>query len=246
MKKTSLLNAVLILAAGSVFCAKASAATQLFQIGTFDNTQLEFEQESGAYNDPQYYYEAGNYSTIVAQSISGAAVNYAGGQEILLTTPLNDPELLGMPRALVPDRPVVDIFFQMDATEASSTSLEFTTTLMALGNNGSGEVGYVGSSHNLTFYLNGQAFHSDTYSTTLFADREKAFPVSVSIPFGSIPFNTGSNVLSVQRTGGSPNTPWIQFDALSLNAVPEPGSALLGLATLGLLAGRRRSARTSA
>ena len=51
----------------------------------------------------------------------------------------------------------------------------------------------------------------------------------------------GSNVISIERLGGSGASQWIQFDYLQLSAVPEPSSAvLLALGAVGLGAFRRK------
>lgn len=201
------------------------AAAVVFQIGTPDNNQAEFEQESDSFNNPQYYVHNGNYTSVIGKA--GAGSNWISGQEILSdgTSEEWGKTLDGFPRALVPGRPVIDIFFQLDAAQAASSALLFETALIWPG---------VGSSHDLTFYLNDKPFFTVDNVTV-------DTPVSVLVPQDGFDFNVGGNVLSLVRDGGSDTNPWIQFDYVRLTAIPVPEPSLAGLTILALTsAGWRR------
>ncbi len=213
--------------AGGLLSAPAFAATPIFQIGLVDNSQAEFEQESDTFNNPQYYIHEGDYGSIIGQS--GAGGTWTGPQEILADGPTaaewpTTPN--GFPRALVPGRPVIDIFFQLSTVQALSPALQFETLLFSLGG---------GSSHDVTFYLNGTPFFTQD---AIIGDT----PVNVEIPRegGGFTFNDGGNVISLVRDGGGVDSPWIQFDYVNLNAVPEPSLAWLALTAVGAAGWRRR------
>lgn len=209
-----------------------AAESVVFEIGAIDNSNADFEQETDAYNNPRYYTGPGDYS--LTSGGSGPGIDYPGpGAEILQDGPVglvdpNDPgsgqvwalSNEGFPRAVVPGRPVVDVFFQLTAEEVNSSALLFETTLFGLGAN---------SSHDLTFYLNNVAFarRVRVRGTT---------PLQLYIPH-NIPgmvFQEGPNVLTIRRTGGGlvdplgVDNPWIQFDALKLTAgVTDPAELIL-------------------
>jgi len=171
----------------------------------------EFEQEGGGRNNPQFYFDAGDYTSVVGQS--GAGANVTEAEQFR-----NDSSVEGFPRALVPGVPNVDIFFQLDEFEAAQRAVHFQADLFALGG---------GSSHDLAFYLNGQQFYSLSNVT---GNR------LVDLIFEPTVLNEGGNVLSIARTGGGSTSPWIQFDYIGLEyVVPEPASlALLAMAAAGL------------
>lgn len=200
------------------------AATLVFQIGADDNNQAEFEQEADAFNNPQYYMHNGDYTSIIGKAGAGGVWN--AGQEILSDGADSAATTDGFPRALVPSRPVIDIFFQLDASAAASPALQFETTLFWLG---------ADSVHDVTFYLNDTPFFTQD---GIAGDT----PISVLIPQGGPAFNVGSNVLSLVRDGGLETNPWIQIDYVRLTAVPEPSlAALSALAVAGAGLRRRRS-----
>lgn len=226
MKSRTRSTLAFALAAG-LFPFAAFAATPIFQIGNVDGNQAEFEQESDTFNNPQYYIHAADYAAVIGQA--GAGGNWTGPQEILADGPGADTwanSLNGFPRALVPGRPVIDIFFQLSTVEALSPALQFDTLLFGLGG---------GSSHDVTFYLNGVSFFTQD---GIVGDT----PVDVLLPRtgGGFTFNEGGNVISLVRDGGGAESPWIQFDYVILNAIPEPSSGLLLLAAVGMVGWRRR------
>lgn len=222
--KTSLIVPALA-AFMSVASLDSQAATTIFQIGVVDNSQAEFEQEADAYNNPQFYVHTGNYSAVVGRAGNGA--NWTGGPEILSNGPTAaewDDTLDGFPRALVPGRPVIDIFFQMSAVIAQSPSLQFDTKFIGQGG---------GSSHNVSILLNG---------TTIFTQSNilTDVPVSVSLPKANFTYNEGGNVISFVRDGGTDTNPWIQLDFVRLDAIPEPSIAMLSVLALAGAGLRRR------
>ncbi|MES2707618.1 MAG: hypothetical protein V4726_13570 [Verrucomicrobiota bacterium] len=224
--KLPLLPAARLLSAAGLCLATASADSVVFEIGAFDNGNADFEQETDAYNNAQYYSEPGDYSATVGGS--GMGMEFTGpGAEILQDGATAADWLLsneGFPRAVVPGRPVLDVFFQLTAAEAASNALLFETKLFGLGAN---------SSHDVAFYLNNVAI-----SRILRVRGET--PVKLYIP-ANIPgmaFHEGPNVLTIRRTGGGPvvagggDNPWIQFDALKLTAnVTSPTELLWQVGT---------------
>lgn len=206
------------LAAALALGATCHAESLVFEIGTFDGSQAEFEQENNAYNDHQFYYEPGDYSGTPGNERAGS--DYVYGYEVTEPEILSDGPLVGdehpwadtldgFPRALVPGRPVIDIFFQLTESEAASSAMKFETVLMWLGE---------GSSHDVTFYINNVPFYR-------LIDVRRDTPVEVYIPRNlPVPdghpglFQVGPNCLSIRRTGGGSQNPWIQFDALRLTA----------------------------
>lgn len=230
MKLITSFASLAVLTAGLPAPARA-AESVVFEIGAFDNANGDFEQETDAYNNPQYYTGPGDYS--LTSGGSGLGIDFAGpGAEILQDGPgglvdPNDPDsgqvwalsTEGFPRAVVPGRPVLDLFFQLTADEVNSSALLFETTLFGLGAN---------SSHDITFYLNNVAF------ARRIRVRETT-PLQLFIPH-NIPgmvFHEGPNVLTVRRTGGGlvdplgVDNPWIQFDALKLTAGVTAPSELI-------------------
>lgn len=215
----------LAIAASLCLAAPVPAVTTVFEIGVFGNspTQAEFEQESDAFNDPAFYYEPGDYTAVVGKAGPGIIATQA---EILADGPTSAEwgnSLAGFPRALVPGRPIIDIFFQLTEEEAQAPWLQFETLLTDLGGD---------SSHDVTFFLNDVPFFTQDGITA-------SLPVNVSIPSGYV---AGPNVISLVRDGGGDTNPWIQFDALRLTAVPEPAAGAFALAAAGMLALRRRRA----
>lgn len=220
--KLPLLPTFRLLAFSSLLAASAPAQSVVFEIGTFDNANADFEQESDQYNNAQYYAEAGDYSATTGGS--GPGTDWVGPEpEILQDGPggLEDPEDPsspqvwartndGFPRALVPGRPVLDIFFQLTAAEAESKALLFETKLFGLGAN---------SSHDVAIYLNGVAIERK-----LRVRGDTPWNVYIPSNLPGMVFHEGANVLTIRRTGGGPVTPdggdnpWIQFDALKLTA----------------------------
>ncbi|RYD27379.1 MAG: hypothetical protein EOP86_24620, partial [Verrucomicrobiaceae bacterium] len=199
-------------AAAGLCLATAAADTPVFEIGAFDNANGDFEQESDAYNNAQYYFAPGDYSEVTGGS--GPGTLFEGpGSETLQDGPTNvewPATQDGFPRAVVPGRPVLDVFFQLTAAQAASSALLLETKLFGLGGN---------SSHDIAFYLNNVAI------SRILRVRGDT-PVKLWIP-SNIPgmaFHEGGNVLTIRRTAGGPVTaggadnPWIQFDALKLTA----------------------------
>lgn len=232
MMKLPQLPAFRMLALASLLtAATAQADSVLFTIGAFDGGNADFEQESDAYNNAQFYTEPGDYSTVTGGS--GPGTEWVGpGSEILqdgpggLVDPL-DPESGqvwavtpdGFPRALVPGRPVLDIFFQMTAAEAESKALLLETKLFGLGGN---------SSHDVAVYLNGVAVERK-----LRVRGDTPWNVYIPANLPGMVFHEGPNVLTLRRTGGGPvivdggDNPWIQFDAVKLSANVTPPTELL-------------------
>lgn len=196
-----------LLTVGILSPCASGAESVVFEIGMFDGNQAEFEQESGLYNDAHYYWEAGDYLETMGRS-GGGTIYEEAGPEILQDGPTAETwadTLDGFPRALVPGRPIIDIFFQMTSAEAESGALLFETELMGLGG---------GSSHDVVFYLNNVPVHR---VTDVRENRSVKFYITPA-RFPDLPFIAGSNVFSAQRTGGGADNPWIQFDALRLTA----------------------------
>lgn len=222
--KKSLLLPLLAIAGGICLSHSAQAVTPIFQIGIKDGNQAEFEQEGGGRNDAQYYVNNGDYTSLTG--LSGNGVNWTSGMEPFKDDINNN---LGFPRALVLKDWVIgtDLFFQIGADVALSPYIRFDTTLILSGAN---------TSHTVEFKLNGTTFYSSP--TITLTTEQPDHPVVIDIP--SANFNVGSNVISMQRTGGVGDSPWIQFDYINLSAVPEPSLGMLALMALGFGAARRR------
>ncbi|OJV04628.1 MAG: hypothetical protein BGO12_14400 [Verrucomicrobia bacterium 61-8] len=221
------------------------AQTVIFQIGTFDNSLAEFEQEGNNRNNAQFYVDAGNYSGNLGKSTWNAGNGAGYGATSATAEPLQQGQIsaggatigsdptntLGFPRSLngldsanVLGRQVIDIFFQASSLELAEPYLSFSTSFISLG---------TGSSHNIEFYLNGVLFGSISNMTTA---------QTYSVTFASDDLLLGSNVLSIVRTDPVVATgqPWVGLDAVNLTAVPEPSSILLlGVGMLWLVAGRK-------
>lgn len=229
--------------AAVLFAAPAIAQVPLFTIGEFDGSQAEFEQESDAYNDAQYYVMPGDYSEVIGAS--GPGMEWFGpGPELLQDGPTADEWGIsneGFPRAVVPGRPVIDIFFQLTEEQAQADYLIFRTTMFWLGEN---------SSHNIVYLLNGAPFH-----VAPFVEGET--PVEVAIPREGVvapgwgaPFVAGGNVLSIVREGGGPvdpegvNNPWLQFDAVELSVATSPPVEPVGLYRTVFLIGQFNGTQT--
>lgn len=71
------------------------------------NSTSEFVQEGAPRTDQKYYWENGNYSSVVGRT--GAGVNWSGGQE-----PFKDEtSSLGFSRTIISNCSSHDIFFQI-------------------------------------------------------------------------------------------------------------------------------------
>jgi len=193
--------------------------TEVFHIGIQDNTQTEFEQEGGGRVDAKFYWETGDYTGVVGQS--GAGANVGAGERLIDGTSGD-----GFVRALTSGATTSDVFFQLTADEVARGSLRYRTSLISRG---------AGSSHDLEFSMNGTAF-------LMLTNVAAATPVDVEFDAATVGAVAGGNVVSVRRTGGGTTSPWIQFDFMQLDAVPEPSTGLLILVAGGLLALRRRRA----
>lgn len=190
----------------------------IFAIGADDNTNADFEQEGNDRNDAQFYVHAGDYTNVNGSTGAGAL---AVRPELEFAASVTE----GLPRALVPTRPKLDLFFQLTPEEAAAQMLRFEADLFNLAG---------GSSHDLRFSINGVTLGELTGVT---ANRLATFDFLTSL------VNPGENVLSIERIGGSGTNEWIQFDYLQLSTIPEPSSAaLLGLGAIGLGMVRRRRA----
>lgn len=192
----------------------------IFSLGANDNSQADFELEGDARNDAKFYVHAGNYSTVNGSTGAGA--------DVLLPEFVQDGSATdGLPRALVPSRPKLDLFFQLTPEEAAAEKLRFEADLFSLGG---------GSSHDLVFSINGVTLGTFLNVTAAQLASFEFFPADVNAL-------AGSNVISIERIGGSTTNSYIQFDYLQLSTVPEPSSAvLLALGAFGLGAFRRRRA----
>jgi MYXO-CTERM domain-containing protein len=200
----------------TLHCLPCSAAVvTLFQIGTFNGNQSEFEAE-GSGNNAQFYVHAGDYTSIT-NAPSGPGLNVSSPE------PISADGIDGFPRALTQSRPLIDIFFQLTAEQVASPYLIFQTSLIQLG---------ADSSHNMEFLFNGTSIWSQSNITS------STGMLTLEIPASDFTFNEGGNVITLRRTGGSGASQWIQFDAVLLQT-PEPSQAALALLGLGALGLRR-------
>jgi hypothetical protein len=188
----------------------------------------EFEQENGGDIDDDYYFENGDYT-----GLTSTAGIWSSGQEILRNGTNTDAE--GLPRAVTHVGTIFHILFQLDASEANAAnSFTYQTDLVGARSDSTSEV---------TFSLNGNPFFVQPAVSPVGPDQ---VPVNVNFNAGALGAVAGSNVLTIERTGGmlhaTANNAWIQFDyhALNVAQIPEPSS--LGLLALGglLIASRFR------
>ncbi len=214
--------------------AEVTAPTELiWQVGWFDEANADFEQESDAFNDPQFHVAPGDYAGIRGKGGPGRLFEgpdpeiWQDGPEGPLD-PENDPEgpsvwsltRDGFPRALVPGRPSVDIYFRLTAEQAQQDYLALHTILFGLGPN---------SSHDVGAYLNGTPIAFGTGITAPLQVEVLIPRLGVRAPGFGPAFHEGYNVLSLVRTGGGPVDPdgvemgpWIQFDAVALTTALPP------------------------
>jgi hypothetical protein len=192
------MKAFLLLAvAASLFFVPASHAAfgDAWMIGTDNNSQADFETESGAGDN--YYLENGDYTSV------GGIVWTQGREPLIVTTNVGDYD--GFERALVPGDPTENIFFQLNAAQVTpSAQLRFTVDFFSLG---------ATSSHDLEIRLNG------TLLRTLPAVTAPRTEVITGSP-SALGAQLGPNKLTVTRTGGSATNPFIQFDYLRLETDP--------------------------
>ncbi len=208
--------------------AEVTAPTELiWQIGYFNNATTEFEQEQNIYNNPQYFAAAGDYSGV--QGKAGRGGVHAGPDPEIWKDDGADPAASteGFPRALVPGRPAVDIYFQMTPAQAQQDYLSFKTILFSLGAN---------STHDVRLYLNGTPVGVVPHVTS---NRQVELLIprqGVTAPGMGPVFHAGNNVFSIARTGGGRvdpmgvNSPWIQFDALTLSTALAPADPAVPVA----------------
>ncbi|WP_043588530.1 hypothetical protein [Geminisphaera colitermitum] len=190
---------------------ESSSSTAIFEIGRFDNSGAEFEQEGGARNTPQFYVHAGDYTKLQGKSGYNAGFGPGYGAVAKNPEPLvnNESATEGFPRSLngadVARRRAVDIFFQLTPAQSDTMELIFETAFIALGR---------GSMHNIEFYLNGVRFGTLENVT-------QPTPVKLVLRSGTgLEFRKGGNVLSLVKTAPlSPvsDQPWIGIDAVKLS-----------------------------
>ena len=171
-------------------------SNEVFTIGYEDLYQSEFEHEGGTRNDPNFYFDAGDYSEV--SGLDGAGLNRSTPEPFQSET---DSE--GFPRALVPSRPTVNIFFQLSAEEQARGRLRFRTRLQWLGS---------GSVHDMEFLMNGvsvQTLNGVSANTDVDFQFDAAAVQAVD----------GNNVFSVRQNNVTGASPWIQFDFLELQAL---------------------------
>ncbi|MBN8712290.1 MAG: hypothetical protein BGO12_14405 [Verrucomicrobia bacterium 61-8] len=196
--------------------APVFAEQAIFEIGTFNGNNIEFEQEGNNRNNEKFYAAPGDYTQVIGKSGAGSVSSgveplqkgeiFANGPEVEGTDPSHTQ---GFPRSLngvvSSPRPVIDIFFQLDADQAKARKLIFNTAFVRLG---------TGSTHDVEFYLDGKPFGSRNGIT---ADEE----VKIEIPAGGgFQFSEGPHVISLVRTNplSDPSTqPWLGIDAVSLS-----------------------------
>jgi len=241
-------------AALSLAALDTARASLIFEIGISNNSSSDFEQEGGARNDRNYYWENGDYTSTAG--LNGNGANWSGGMEIW-----NDPRRLphddagdgtiagshsysqhssaddaqtidGFPRALTTGFNTNNIFFQLDAAEvAVGQYLRFDLDVAG---------GRTGTTHDLEFLINNTVFH------TVSSRPPTPGLISAVLDPSALGINSGPAVVSLRRTGGvtTSGSAWIVFDSLALSSVPEPstGLTLLLLAGSTILGSRRRRA----
>jgi hypothetical protein len=177
--------------------------------GNTPSTQIEFEQEGPARVDLDYYYHAGDYTGVTG--LNGVGVTRSTSEPIMSRS---DTE--GFGRALVPNYPNSNVFFQLSPEERARGHFRFRSELRNLGG---------GSVHDLRFTFNGVTILE-------LAGISGNTPIDVMFDADDVNAMVGGNVISVEQTAVTGTSPWIQFDYMELQAViPEPGSA--GLIALG-------------
>lgn len=164
-------------------------------IGTDNNSQAEFETESGAGDN--FYLENGDYTSV------GGIVWTQGREPLIVATNVGDYD--GFERALVPGDATENIFFKLTADQVAPTALmKFTVDFFSQG---------AGSSHDLEIRLNG------TLLRTILGVTADRLEIIEGTP-AALGAQLGPNKFTITRTGGNATNPWIQFDHLRLQTDP--------------------------
>ncbi len=169
----------------------------LWQLGTDDNSTTPFLQESGASN-------AAPGSATVKDDDYYFAGTHPGVGTVATEATAN------FERAITFWDVRRRIHFPLTAAQASSSS-RLKVTVDVFGGGASGVPGF--GSHNVTVTFNGQPVgvrNDITWNTTLV----------FTVPASAVSAVNGSNVLQIERTGGSANA-WLQFDYVKLEVDPD-------------------------
>jgi hypothetical protein len=204
--------------------------SELWVLGTDNNSQNEFSQENGSSNSPpgsagtkdDDYYFAGTYPV---------PVNVVTENEIT-RDPVNPGRngTLGFERAVTNGDPNNRIHFNLDARQALPAS-EIRLTLDLIGggwwdpaaNGGQGASGAGWGTHDIAAFFNGMQVLS---STDIRANRT----VTATFSAASVNAVVGENIIELTRTGGDSkgdgsNRGWIQFDYILAEIAEAAGNA---------------------
>jgi len=178
----------------------------LWELGTDNNSQSDFTQESGV-NDPPGFVSLpdevppGSENDINFNLGTKDDDYYFAG---LYPDPIGqvdqDEPWKAFERALVPGDATNRIHFNLDAAQAAATNrLRFTVDTFALG-----AAAGITSTHNLVLRVNGQ---------DILTRDEIVAPVllEATVSAGAVNAMAGENVFEIHRSDGSPSS-WIQFD----------------------------------
>ncbi len=195
MPRFPLLIALVLLCLGS---ARAQFQT-VFLIGSDNAATSEFEQENPILQD--YYWSSGDFTSL-------GGLNWTTGQETWNSG--NATDTLGFPRALTSSHSQTDIYFSLTSLQAGPNQpLRFTFDLFGLKAN---------TTSDLEASLNGNpVFWSESGIAS-------AKVVTITLKAGAAGARTGTNKLTLRRTGGQldAGSAWIQFDFLRMEADPSP------------------------
>ncbi|CAN5183591.1 hypothetical protein BH23VER1_BH23VER1_11620 [soil metagenome] len=172
---------------------------QLWILGFDDNNNMEFAQENGSANPVE-----------VGSAFALDDDYYFEGTTDSFGPVTFDEEWSLFERALTSGDPRVRIHFPLTAEEAAATTqFQLLVDLFALGSSASG----MGSHHVQITFNDKRIFQQSAITENTFVDTTFSGIFSGAV--------AGENIVTIERTGGSPVS-WIQFDFIELLAEINP------------------------
>lgn len=221
-------------------CSSAHlSAAVIWQIGLDNNNTLASEMDPEFQADDFFYLDPGDYRT--RQGYTGIStlafgVDRTGMSPELVADGLGND--IGFERALTSGDPATNVFFQLSAAQLADGYLKFTVDFNKPSVWADPAPGPIpNASTDVTIYFNGVVIGtiSDMVDASLF---------SYTVSNSAVNAVTGSNVISLVRTGDGVPAGWVSsfvvMDYLRLESVPEPSRAIMSALAIGLCFFRRR------